>query len=56
MEYVGPDYRMAAGIVIEFFFAAGEILVGVVAYWIRDWVPIQIIFHASGIVFFSYFW
>ena len=42
VEYVGFKYTMLVGIVIEVPFALGEILLGVEAYYIRDWYTLQL--------------
>lgn len=42
VEMMGPSARMVAGIVIEFFFAGGVMLLAVMAYYIRSWVWLQL--------------
>jgi OCT family organic cation transporter-like MFS transporter 4/5 len=42
MEIVGPSKRVWAGIVIEYFFAIGLVVLAGVAYALRDWVYIEI--------------
>jgi OCT family organic cation transporter-like MFS transporter 4/5 len=56
MEFVGPKYRMFCGIVIEIFFAAGEVLLGLIAYFIREWNILHLVLHSVGIVFLLYYW
>ena len=46
VEYVGPKYTMLAGIIIEIPFALGELLLGLEAYFIRDWFTLQLVAHA----------
>jgi len=43
VEYVGFKYTMLIGIVIEIPFALGEILLGLEAYYIRDWYTLQLV-------------
>lgn len=38
VEFVGPKYTMLIGIAIEIPFAIGELILGLEAYLIRDWV------------------
>lgn len=37
VEMVGPKWRVFAGIVIEYFWAFGYVLIAAIAYGIRDW-------------------
>ncbi|WAR08259.1 ORCT-like protein [Mya arenaria] len=37
VELVGPSYRVAAGIIIEFFWCIGLFLLCLVAYFVRTW-------------------
>ena len=43
VEYVGAKYTMFTGIIIEVPFALGELLLGLEAYYIRDWVTLQLV-------------
>lgn len=45
VEYVGVKYTMLTGIVIEIPFALGELILGLEAYLIRDWVTLQLVAH-----------
>ena len=53
VEYVGPKYTMLSGIIIEIPFALGELLLGLEAYFIRDWVTLQIVAHLPVILLFG---
>ena len=44
------------GILIEIPFAVGEALVGVIAYFVRDWRWIQAIATAPTVLLLSYIW
>ena len=43
VEHVGFKYTMLIGIAIEIPFAIGEIILGLEAYFIRDWTTLQIV-------------
>ena len=45
VEYVGVKYTMLTGIVIEIPFAMGELVLALEAYFIRDWVTLQVVAH-----------
>ena len=42
VEFVGPKYTMIIGIAIEIPFAMGEMLLGLEAYLIGDWITLQV--------------
>ncbi len=50
VEYVGPKYTMLIGIAIEIPFAIGELVFGLEAYLIRDWVTLQLVAYAPLII------
>nr|CAD7588640.1 unnamed protein product [Timema genevievae] len=56
MEMVGPNKRLFAGVVCQFFFTAGYILTALIAYFIDDWRMLQVALSLPGIVFISYWW
>ena len=51
LELVGPSKRNLAGIVIEYFFAVGLMLLAGVAYLLRDWFYIELVFGAPTVLF-----
>jgi len=55
VELVGPSWRVFCGVMIELFFVAGELLLALAAWWLRDWRNIQLIAVLPGVVFLSYF-
>jgi len=55
VELVGPSWRVFCGVVIEFFFVGGELLLAVLAWWLREWRKLQLAAVAPGILFLSYF-
>ncbi|CAG0917982.1 unnamed protein product [Notodromas monacha] len=56
MELIGPNRRTLIGQVVQIFFAAGGIFVSGVAYFIRGWLPLQLVLHGVGAVFLVYYW
>ena len=50
VEYVGAKYTMFVGIAIEIPFALGELLLGVEAYFIRDWVTLQLVAYTPVLI------
>ena len=41
-EFIGTKYRTSCGILIEIPFALGELYIVLLAYYIRDWVYLQV--------------
>ena len=56
MELVGPSKRMWAGVVIEYFFALGLLVLGLVAYFIRDWKYIEMAVAFPNVIYLTYWW
>ncbi|XP_062292958.1 organic cation transporter protein [Scomber scombrus] len=55
-EWTGSKQRMLAGIITDYFFGFGYILLAGVAYLIRDWRKLQLAISAPGFVFIFYIW
>ncbi|KAI3364662.1 hypothetical protein L3Q82_010843 [Scortum barcoo] len=55
-EWTGPKQRMLAGIITDYFFGVGYILLAGVAYFIRDWRKLQLAISAPGFLFIFYIW
>uniref|UniRef100_A0A672ZLI2 Si:dkey-119m7.4 n=1 Tax=Sphaeramia orbicularis TaxID=375764 RepID=A0A672ZLI2_9TELE len=55
-EWTGSKERMLAGIITDYFFGFGYIMLAGVAYLIRDWRKLQLAISAPGFLFISYFW
>ena len=53
VEYVGPKYTMLSGLIIEIPFALGELVLGLEAYFIRDWVTLQLVAHTPVLLLFG---
>ncbi|XP_050392340.1 organic cation transporter protein isoform X1 [Patella vulgata] len=56
VELVGPSKRMLAGIIVEYFWAFGVMILGGVAYALRDWQLLQMTFAFPSIILLSYWW
>ncbi|KAM3602369.1 uncharacterized protein V6R79_002793 [Siganus canaliculatus] len=55
-EWTGSKQRMLAGIITDYFFGFGYILLAGVAYFIRDWRKLQLAISAPGFLFIFYIW
>ncbi|XP_035474392.1 organic cation transporter protein [Scophthalmus maximus] len=55
-EWTGPKQRMLAGIITDYFFGFGYILLAGVAYLIRDWRKLQLAISIPGFLFIFYIW
>jgi len=55
-EIVSPEYRTAFGIMTQFPFGIGASLLPLVAYFIRDWVPLQLAISIPSLLLISYYW
>ncbi|XP_015242282.1 PREDICTED: solute carrier family 22 member 6-like [Cyprinodon variegatus] len=55
-EWTGPKQRMLAGIITDYFFGFGYIILAGLAYLIRDWRKLQLAISAPGFIFIIYIW
>lgn len=55
-EWTGSKQRMLAGIITDYFFGFGYILLAGVAYLIRDWRKLQLAISVPGFLFIFYIW
>ncbi|KAI9517055.1 hypothetical protein NQZ68_008310 [Dissostichus eleginoides] len=55
-EWTGSKQRMLAGIITDYFFGVGYILLAGLAYLIRDWRKLQLAISAPGFLFIFYIW
>jgi len=53
---IGPQHRLFVGIVIEFFWAIGFLLLIAIGYAIRIWKYIQLAISLPTLLFISYYW
>ncbi|XP_052811636.1 organic cation transporter protein-like [Mya arenaria] len=56
VELVGPSYRVAAGIIIEFFWCIGLFLLCLVAYFVRTWNILLLVLACPTVLLVFYFW
>ena len=56
VEHVGFKYSYMAGLLIDIPFALGEVLLGVEAYFIRDWRTLQIVAYLPMLLLLLIFW
>ncbi|XP_061193497.1 organic cation transporter protein-like isoform X1 [Saccostrea echinata] len=56
VEIVGPSKRLWAGVVIEYFFAIGLVVLCLIGYLIRDWNYNEIAVSAPSALLLSYWW
>ncbi|XP_060798864.1 organic cation transporter protein [Neoarius graeffei] len=55
-EWTSPKRRMLAGILTDYFFGFGYMLLAGVAYFIRSWRNLQLAISAPGFLFIVYIW
>ncbi|XP_044233179.1 organic cation transporter protein [Thunnus albacares] len=55
-EWTGSKQRMLAGIITDYFFGFGYIMLAGVAYLIRDWRKLQLAISVPGFLFIFYIW
>ncbi|XP_062581641.1 organic cation transporter protein-like [Saccostrea cucullata] len=56
VEIVGPSKRLWAGVVIEYFFALGLVILCLIGYLIRDWKYNEIAVSVPAALLLSYWW
>ena len=56
MELVGPSKRVWAGIVVDYFFASGLVVLAGVGYLIRDWMYLELTVSVPIVLFLFYWW
>ncbi|KAJ6645244.1 Solute carrier family 22 member 8, partial [Pseudolycoriella hygida] len=56
VEMVGARKREMSGIVLNYFYAVGEALVGLIAWLCGDWVIVQYAVSAPPLLFALYYW
>lgn len=53
---VGKKKREVTGIVLNYFYALGEAVLSPIAWYTKDWIPIQLIVSVPPIIFICYYW
>lgn len=56
MELVGPSKRKVASVVDGIFFALGQVFLGVMAYFFRNYQYLQLVISLPSVMFLSYWW
>ncbi|ESO91029.1 hypothetical protein LOTGIDRAFT_122554 [Lottia gigantea] len=56
VELVGPTKRTITGMVVMIFWAIGLLLLGLMAYLVRDWRHLSLVLSVPTVVFFPYWW
>ncbi|XP_053397695.1 organic cation transporter protein-like [Mercenaria mercenaria] len=56
MELVGPSQRVAAGIIIEFFWCIGLFVLCFIAYFVRSWNMLQLALACPTVLLLVYLW
>jgi hypothetical protein len=56
MELVGPLRRKFAAVITGAFFAIGQIILGILAFLLRDYQVLQAAISLPAIVFICYWW
>lgn len=56
IELVGPSRRVLSSAIAGIFFAIGEIILGSLAYGIRDYQPLQLAISLPALIFIVYYW
>ena len=56
MEIVSPELRTPMGIMTQFPFGLGVCILPAIAYFFRDWMPLQLAISVPCLVLLSYYW
>ncbi|XP_069132274.1 organic cation transporter protein-like [Argopecten irradians] len=56
LELVGPTKRLWAGMLMNYFYSFGMILMSGIGYGLRHWKYIQIACSAPAVIFLTYWW
>lgn len=56
VEFVGKTKRALCGMFVSVFFAIGEVILGIIAYFVRDWNLLQLVISVPPVCFLSYYW
>jgi OCT family organic cation transporter-like MFS transporter 4/5 len=56
VEAVGKKYRVICGFVYQLVFTVGTSLLGLLAYYVRDWQTLQLIISAPMFALVALYW
>ncbi|XP_069131277.1 organic cation transporter protein-like [Argopecten irradians] len=56
IELVGPSKRKYTGLVFEYFYSTGLVILPSITYFLRHWYYVNIICSAPMVLFVSYWW
>jgi hypothetical protein len=56
VEMTGPARRELSGMIIEFFWSIGMVVIVLIAYFLHDWRHLQLTVSLPGLVFAVYYW
>ncbi|XP_052244559.1 organic cation transporter protein-like isoform X1 [Dreissena polymorpha] len=56
LELVGPSYRVAAGIIINFFWCFGLYALCLIAFLVRSWYPLQLALACPSVILILHIW
>ncbi|XP_049845121.1 organic cation transporter protein-like [Schistocerca gregaria] len=56
MELMGPKRRAVAGIVINAFDSLGPAILGLAAWWLKDWKKLILALYVPSLLFIAYYW
>ncbi|XP_074033252.1 organic cation transporter protein-like isoform X2 [Leptinotarsa decemlineata] len=56
IEMTGKRNREAGATVLNYFYAIGEAIVALIAWFSRDWVYVQLIVSTPALLFVGYYW
>lgn len=55
-ELVGPDYRVAVGAALKTCFALGQMMLGLIAWWVPHWRNLTLTLYIPQFLTIVYFW
>ena len=55
-EICGPKYRTWFGILTQFPFGIGAAILPLIAYFVRQWVTLQIVIAVPSVLLALYYW